>query len=117
LSIQLNSIAALLTGDSEKEVWARIINRIPSGLKVFKVPHHGSVNGTFDDQDNPCWLNGISPDTLLAISSHIKPHGHPHQKVIDLFNSSNFTYFRTDTDYHLTFQTEGVEVKTKYSHF
>jgi competence protein ComEC len=82
LSIQLNNVVVLLTGDAEKDVWAKIISRIPAGLRVFKVPHHGSVNGTFDDQNNPCWLNSIEQRTLLAISSHIKPYGHPHQQVI-----------------------------------
>lgn len=118
LLLQLGKVAVLLTGDAEKEVWEKIHGRIPKDLRVFKVPHHGSVNGTFDSDDNPSWLNDLSPqDTLLALSTHIKPYGHPHQQVIKLFEDSNFRFFRTDTDYHLTFQTEGVDVKTKYSHF
>ena len=117
LSLSLNNSAVLLTGDAEKEVWSKISGRIPAGLKVFKVPHHGSVNGTFDQQGNPCWTGSIPGETLLAISSHIKPHGHPHRRVLDLFDLQNFKYFRTDTEYHLTFQNDGAEIKTRYSHF
>ncbi len=117
LLIRLNNVAVLLTGDSEKDVWAQIAGRIPPDIQVFKVPHHGSVNGTFGDSGDPCWLDKISQGTLLAISSHIKPYGHPHKKVLDLFDSKNYKYFRTDTDYHVTFRIEDVNVRTKYSHY
>lgn len=117
LYIKLNNVAALLTGDAEKDVWAKIAGKIPGGLQVLKVPHHGSVNGTFDDNKKPTWLNSISDNTLLGISSHIKPYGHPHAEVIKLFDERGLTYFRTDTDYHLTFRLDETGVDTKYSHF
>ena len=117
LLVQLANTAILLTGDAEENVWNTIASQIPADLKVFKVPHHGSVNGTFRQDGSPCWLDNLPSGTLLAMSSHIKPHGHPHNSVINLFTSNNYSYFRTDTDYHLTFQADGVTVKTKYSHF
>jgi competence protein ComEC len=117
LTIQLGNTVAVLTGDAEKDVWSKILNRLPSEVKVFKVPHHGSINGTFDNNNNPCWLNNIPQETLLGISSHIKPFGHPHEKVVKLFENRGYKYFRTDSEYHLTFRIDAAGVNTKYSHF
>lgn len=117
LKLELGSVSFLLTGDAEEEVWNDINDRIPSNLRMFKVPHHGSVNGAFDNNENPCWLNSLPNNTSLAISAHIKPFNHPHQRVIDLVEENDYSYYRTDRHYHISFSTDGSEIKIKYSHF
>jgi len=117
LKLELGNVSMLLTGDAEKEVWENIKNDIPSNLKVFKVPHHGSVNGAFDDHGNPCWLNSIPNNTNLCISSHIRPFNHPHQSVVDLIEEYSYKYYRTDRHYHVSFSTDGTDIRIKYSHF
>lgn len=106
----------ILTGDAEEEVWHQIANRIPDDTGFFKIPHHGSVNGTFDPSDDSTpWFDHCPPSALLAISSHIRPHGHPHHKVIDLLESNNRTYLRTDVSYHIHVRSDGAQISTKYA--
>jgi len=115
MRLQLGNVSFLLTGDSEKEVWRRISREIPADTMFFKVPHHGSVNGTFDGQ-NPAWLNDCPRAARLGISSHVVPFTHPDALVIDLFDRQGFQFFRTDINYHLSFETDGVTASVKYSH-
>jgi len=113
--LSLKSVSFVLTGDAEGEVWKRISHKIPQNTRFFKVPHHGSINGTFYNNDTP-WFNNCSRNVFLGISSHIRPFRHPDQEVINLFNNNNQKYFRTDESYHVTFQTDGNIVEVKYSH-
>lgn len=116
LVLTLNHVSFALTGDAEGEVWSQIANRIPGNTRFFKVPHHGSSNGTFDNNQHTPWLDHCSEKALLGISSHVRPFEHPDQEVIDLFDQRNIKYFRTDLHYHVTFQTDGTNVTVKYSH-
>ncbi len=114
LVLRLNGIAFVLTGDAEEDVWHQIAHQIPAETRFFKVPHHGSVNGTFDQAGNTPWFNRCHTDALLGISSHVRPFSHPHQRVINLFKNRNC--YRTDDNYHVTFTTDGSDINVKYSH-
>lgn len=115
-SLLLGNVSFILTGDAEAGVWNQIANKIPNNTQFFKVPHHGSNNGTFDDQNNAPWFNRCPRNAKLGISSHVRPHGHPDQDVINLFQTNHMDYFRTDEHYHITFKTEGNTTEVKYSH-
>jgi len=116
LALTLGQVSFLLTGDAEGEVWEKI-GTLPPDTRFFKVPHHGSVNGTFlgPAKATP-WIDKCPGQSLLGISSHIRPFKHPHQEVVDLFRRLNRTVFRTDEHYHVTAETDGLNVKVKYSH-
>ena len=114
LHLELDQVSLLLTGDAEDEVWRNIASEISSKTMFFKVPHHGSENGTFD-HGRPAWLNEC-PNAHLGISCHVQRFGHPDQSVMDLFNNSNRKYYRTDLNYHVTFETDGRDCKVKYYH-
>jgi competence protein ComEC len=114
LQIKLGSVSYILTGDAEAKVWNKIASSIPADTRFFKVPHHGSVNGTFDG-NNPAWLNDCPQNALMGISTHIIKYGLPDKKVIDLFEQNHRRYFRTDTQYHLTFETDGHRMIAKYA--
>jgi competence protein ComEC len=48
LAITLGQVVFVLTGDAEADgVWTHIASQIPANTRFFKVPHHGSANGTF----------------------------------------------------------------------
>jgi beta-lactamase superfamily II metal-dependent hydrolase len=115
LELALNNVSCMLTGDAEAIVWNQIATQIPNSTRVFKVPHHGSVNGTFDGAETP-WYTACPGNTVLGISSHVRPFSHPHQQVVNLFNSGTHDYYRTDEHYHVTFSTDGTNVDVKYSH-
>ena len=115
LSLCLNRVTFILTGDAEESIWNQIASKIPRNTQFFKVPHHGSRNGTFDNQNNTPWFAHCPSSAKLGISSHISPHSHPDQDVINLFRSHGREFFRTDEHYHITFSTDGFSTNVKYS--
>ena len=116
LTLTLDNVCFMLTGDAEIDVWTTIANKIPSNTQVFKVPHHGSENGIFDSNGNTPWLNSLSSSAKLAISSHVRPFQHPDATVVNKLDQSSMAYYRTDEHYHITFETDGQQVSVKYSH-
>jgi len=116
ISLTLGDVSFVLTGDAEIEVWNEIHNEIPANTRFFKVPHHGSSNGVFDGANTP-WLDSLPPEAVLGISSHIRPFSHPSPEVVAKFDSKGREYYRTDKHYHLTYATDGADVKVKYSHY
>ncbi len=115
LAITLDRVSFVLTGDAEEEVWGQIAYRIPDNTRFFKVPHHGSKNGSLDNADNGVWIADCPQDAALGLSCHIEPHNHPHPDVVSLFENNNRAYYRTDLNYHLSFQTDGTDAFVKYS--
>ncbi len=115
LAMTLGTVTFLLTGDSEAPNWVTISQRLPATVRVFQAPHHGARNGMFDGPSTP-WLDQLPNTAAVAMSSHIRPYGHPHQDVIDEIAQRNLPRFRTDKDHHLTFTTDGTNVTVKYSH-
>jgi len=117
LTLTLGNVVLVLTGDAEVDVWTQIANQLPQGTLLFKVPHHGSDDAMFDDNQQTPWLDRLNQNSRLAISSHIRPFQHPNSTVVNKLNQSGLVYYRTDEDYHITFETDGQQVQTKYSHF
>lgn len=117
LILRLNNVSLVLTGDAEENVWNQIATQIPQDTQFFKVPHHGSVNGTFDKHNNTPWFSNCPPNAHLGISCHISRKVFPDQQVINLFKGNFRQCFRTDEHYYIMFQTDGNAVQVKYSHF
>lgn len=115
LLLRLGEVAVVLTGDAEEKVWAAIADRIPRETRFFKVPHHGSENGTFDANGGTPWLDRCPEEAVLGISSHIQPHLLPDETVLERFTQRNFEYLRTDREYHITFETDGHDVSFYYT--
>lgn len=115
MTLTLGNTTFLLSGDAEKDVWQQVASNIPDETAFFKVPHHGSVNGSFDGA-NPAWLDDCPNQAKLGISCHVGRFGHPHQQVIDLFENNGRTYKRTDKHYHLVFETDGNNTDMYYHH-
>ncbi|HEX7320649.1 MAG TPA: hypothetical protein VF399_09900 [bacterium] len=116
IKLKLDNSVFMLTGDAEAGVWDKIASQIPIETQFFKVPHHGSINGTFDQLNNTPWASACPPGVELGISSHVRPYSHPDQKVIDLFQTKQMHTYRTDQHYHVTFSTDGSSSSVKYSH-
>jgi competence protein ComEC len=118
LALTLDQVTFVLTGDAEAENWTAIAPRLPPTVKVFQVPHHGGRNGLFaPGAGGTPWLTHLTlTKPQLALSSHIRPHGHPHPDVIQAITQANFEAFRTDRHSHLTFSTDGRDVEVQYSH-
>jgi len=120
LAITLGNVCFVLTGDAEADgVWTQIAAQsspqIPANTGFFKVPHHGSKNGTLTTAQTTPWLTAIPKTCKVAISSHVRPFQHPDPSVVTALASLNPIY-RTDEHYHVTVATDGNKVDVSYSH-
>ena len=117
LAITLGQVCFVLTGDAEADgVWTQIAGQIPSNTGFFKIPHHGSSNGTFTASGTTPWLTYVPQSATVGISSHVRPFNHPDPKVVTAL-AAHKPIYRTDEHYHVTFETDGSAVKVSYSHF
>lgn len=116
LVITLGKTSFVLTGDAEADgVWTHIAAQIPPNTGFFKVPHHGSRNGTFTTAGTTPWLGNISKTTTVGISSHVRPFNHPDAHVVSALGAYEPLY-RTDQHYHVTVETDGDKVEVSYNH-
>jgi beta-lactamase superfamily II metal-dependent hydrolase len=116
LQLRQDDVSFVLTGDAEDAVWEAVADEIPDSTQFFKVPHHGSENGSFLDNGQPAWIHDCPEEAVLGISSHVRPWRHPHRRVLKLFNDENRSYLRTDENYHISFSTDGQTTSVRYFH-
>jgi beta-lactamase superfamily II metal-dependent hydrolase len=117
LSLCLGNRSVALTGDAEEEVWNTVADNLPNSTRFFKVPHHGSVNGTFGADNSTPWYDECYKYARLGISGDL--YGtfvFPSPEVITLFEGDNRKYFRTDLHHHVSFWTDGDEYDVRYTH-
>jgi beta-lactamase superfamily II metal-dependent hydrolase len=112
--LTLGNVSFVMTGDAEASNWSTIAPRLPASLRMLQAPHHGARNGMFHGSEMPWFAR--AQDHIIAISSHTVPHGHPHADVVQALSSHGVTHYRTDEQYHLTFETDGSGVRVQYSH-
>ncbi len=117
LKLTLGKWSIILTGDAEEVVWREIGSQIPTNTRFFKVPHHGSKNGT-DPLEPSGWYSKCSKYSRLGISCDIRSTTQffPADEVIQLFDADKRKYFRTDFHHHVKFITDGEDYAVKYSH-
>ncbi len=85
------SHTVLLTGDASPSVLATFTATDIHDITIFKVPHHGSVNGLshyFFSLANP----GLS---VISVGKNNK-FGHPSAEIISMLKDKNKKYLRTD---------------------
>jgi beta-lactamase superfamily II metal-dependent hydrolase len=121
LALTLHGRTILLTGDAEGKVWQSIGANIPQNTVAFKVPHHGSKNGTIFNNSFP-WVEKLD---LLPGSVHLGISCHPtfpnrfnfhNPEVIARFEQKPYEYCRTDMHYHITYMLDENGLRVKYSH-
>lgn len=115
LSLNLHNMTCMLTGDAEEDVWNVIKSQIPNNTVFFKVPHHGSRNGTLDHAGNGTWTTDCPTNAFLGISTHNRPYNHPHQEVLDVLNLLGYSYARTDDNYHVEILIDSNGITRKFS--
>jgi competence protein ComEC len=121
LALTINGMTIVLTGDAEGKVWEQIASNIPENTRVFKVPHHGSRNGTLYNNAFP-WVDRLDtfPEGVqLGISCHPtfpNRFNFPHPDVMARFAQRPYPYCRTDLHYHITYKIDENGLRIKYSH-
>ncbi len=89
------SFHALLTGDAEAPVEARLLSRgLLSPVDVLKVGHHGS-----DSSSTPAFLAAVQPRIALISDGIDNEYGHPHAITLEhLAALGGVEVLRTDLD-------------------
>lgn len=102
-----NSI--ILTGDAEKEIEEKVIEKNYS-LKadILKVGHHGSSTSTTED-----FLNKVNPKIAIISVGKYNEYGHPAKETLDKLKKKNILIYRTDLDGNIVLELDGNKIYKK----
>lgn len=94
---------ALFTGDAELEALGSIditsiLPYIENGLDLYKVSHHGALNGLYKPL-----LAAVTPKNCIISVGKINKYGHPDPLVLAYLESINCNILRTDELGDITF--------------
>jgi competence protein ComEC len=107
--LRFGSRTLLLTGDIERKIEARLLNRsLPLQADVLKVAHHGSRSSTTEE-----FLRRVNPIlAVISVAEH-SPFGHPHQEVLERLAAHSIPVFRTDRDGAVSIWTDGRKIRVE----
>ena len=98
----------LFTGDSPKSIENYLISLGGLESDVLKAGHHGSKTST-----SPDFVTAVSPEYVVISAGKDNRYGHPHQEVLDIFNSFGAKILRTDLDGRVVFKSDGINLLLK----
>lgn len=107
LELTFKRVSVLLPGDISREVERALAPRLaPSGLRILKVPHHGSSSSS-----SALFLGAVRPD--LAVLT-VGRGTFVAREVLAAYRAAGATLFRTDRDGAVTIETDGetVDIRT-----
>jgi competence protein ComEC len=114
LKLGIESQAALLTGDIEREGELTLLRR-PAAVRaqVLKVPHHGSRTSS-----SSVFLAAVRPEVALVSVGYQNRFHHPHPEVVGRYRTLGVRLFRTDLEgaIHVEMTREGVRVRGQRTH-
>jgi competence protein ComEC len=93
LLARYGSFETLLTGDAYRPLERALAARLPVGIEVLKVGHHGS-----DTSTDPALLDAIRPSVALVSAGRGNRYGHPTAGVLESLRSRDIDIWRTDRD-------------------
>lgn len=86
----------LFTGDATRaseKIWS---HTIPSKIKYWTLPHHGSKTST-----SPYFLNYIPHNSIALISARKRKYGHPHNDVLRRLRAKKIPALKTQDWGHI----------------
>ncbi|HEX7331173.1 MAG TPA: DNA internalization-related competence protein ComEC/Rec2 [Pyrinomonadaceae bacterium] len=103
LRVKFGEHSILLTGDIEKSA-ERALLQAPHDLNaiVVKVPHHGSKTSSTDD-----FVRATSPHLAIVSVGRNSIFGHPHDEVVQRWQSNGATVVTTGESGTITITTDG----------
>ncbi len=101
LRITCGNFSTLLTGDMEENS-ERTLTPEALPVTVLKVPHHGSLTSVF-----PPYLRSLNPQIAVFSAGRNNSFGHPHPRVIEIYQELGSEILRTDTQGTIVVQTDG----------
>ena len=104
--------AYLVTGDTEKPRWDRIVELFDDALAadVLAAPHHGSKNAA-----HPGMALAVIPNTVLISAGVDNQYGHPDAKAVALYSRVADHVFKTNVRDGVSWLTRrlGSEYQTR----
>lgn len=88
IRMEYDGISYLFTGDAEKE---NEKTRNWPKTNILKAGHHGSSTSSSQE-----FLEQIKPSLIIISCGKDNSYGHPHKEVLERFNKTGATIYRTD---------------------
>jgi competence protein ComEC len=107
LKLTYRDSSALLLGDAEKDLEARIAAQAGT-VNVLKVAHHGSATSTTEEL-----LKNVRPRFAMISVGAQNSYGHPRAEVLERLRDSDALTYRTDLHGATTFYLDGRVVKAE----
>jgi competence protein ComEC len=102
----LGEVSLLLTGDIGRSVErARLSNIAPAGIRIVKVPHHGSLTSSSVE-----FVRALAPTIAVVSAGRGNHFGHPVPEVLQRYQDVGAEIFRTDRDGAVMLDTDGKSV-------
>lgn len=108
----IDGIKFLLTGDAGEAVEERLIDdNIMIDCDVYKASHHGSRNSNTAE-----FIKAASPEYAVISAGKGNRYGHPHDEVLEIFDSVDAEILRTDILGDIIFRIQNSEmvISTEY---
>ena len=101
---EYRGVRVLLTGDAERDVEARLVERLGGHLRadVLKVGHHGSTTST-----TMPFLDAVTPRLALVSVGAGNRYGHPSPDVLDALHARGAQVIRTDDGGSIVVSVDG----------
>lgn len=103
---EYRGVRVLLTGDAERDVEARMVERVRGGLQadILKVGHHGSATSS-----TPELLDALSARVALVSVGAGNRYGHPSPGVLEALRVRGAHVLRTDDAGSIVVSFDGSE--------
>jgi competence protein ComEC len=101
---EYRGVRILLTGDAERDVEARLVERLGNHLRadVLKVGHHGSATSTTTP-----FLDAVTPRLALVSVGAANRYGHPSPEVLEALRARGAQVIRTDDGGSIVISVDG----------
>jgi competence protein ComEC len=109
LRIQYGERSILLTGDIEQAAErALLVSQQQLHADVIKVPHHGSKTSSTED-----FVVATKPQLAIISVGRNSRFGHPHQEVVERWETHGATVLTTGASGTITVTTDGHDLSIK----
>jgi competence protein ComEC len=109
LELRWRDVSIVLSGDIGRETEQAIAGLFPpAGIRVLKVPHHGSLTSS-----STAFLDALVPRVAVFSVGRNNTFGHPAPDVLRRYQAIGAQIFRTDQDGAVMVATDGYSVKVE----
>ncbi|HEX9846698.1 MAG TPA: MBL fold metallo-hydrolase [Candidatus Nitrosotenuis sp.] len=102
--LEYGSVSFLLTADATHTTESWIVQNHPDlDIDIMNGPHHGSKYSSTD-----AFIDHLTPQLVIFSADQNNEYGHPHQEVIDEYQSRGINHYQTGLEGSIVIKTDGV---------